>query len=123
MRRDVTRAACAELGLTPWDDPHNADPRFTRVRLRAEVLPLLEEVLGGGEIRIDRVAVAEETDPPAHGVGIAVREVRSAGTLPEGRVPLVLLHGTRPDGISEFDLNVPNGSISACCASENAARR
>ena len=23
--------ACAELGLRPWDDPHNADPRFTRV--------------------------------------------------------------------------------------------
>jgi tRNA(Ile)-lysidine synthase len=31
-----------------WDDPHNADPRFTRVRLRHEVLPLLEDVLGGG---------------------------------------------------------------------------
>src|SRR5699024_7842056 len=30
------------------DDPHNADPRFTRVRLRTEVLPLLDEVLRGG---------------------------------------------------------------------------
>lgn len=48
QRRAVTVAACAELGLTPWDDPHNRDPRFTRVRLRREVLPLLEEVLGGG---------------------------------------------------------------------------
>ncbi|MGE2720252.1 tRNA lysidine(34) synthetase TilS [Mycolicibacterium celeriflavum] len=48
VRRAVTRAACAELGLTPWEDPHNADRRFTRVRLREEVLPLLEEVLGGG---------------------------------------------------------------------------
>jgi tRNA(Ile)-lysidine synthase len=46
VRRAVTVAACAELGLTPWQDPHNADPRFTRSRLRAEVLPLLEEVLG-----------------------------------------------------------------------------
>ena len=34
-----------------WDDPHNADPRFTRVRLRHEVLPLLEEVLAGGVAR------------------------------------------------------------------------
>ena len=41
-------AACAAQGLPVWDDPHNADPRFTRVRLRHEVLPLLEEVLGGG---------------------------------------------------------------------------
>lgn len=48
VRRAVTEAACAELQLTPWSDPHNTDPRFTRVRLRTEVLPLLEDVLGGG---------------------------------------------------------------------------
>ena len=46
VRRATTRAACA--GLAVWDDPHNADPRFTRVRLRHEVLPLLEDVLSGG---------------------------------------------------------------------------
>ena len=48
MRRSRTHAACAELGLAVWEDPHNSDPRFTRVRLRTEVLPLLEQVLGGG---------------------------------------------------------------------------
>ena len=48
VRRSVTLAACAELGLPVWDDPHNVDPRFTRVRLRHEVLPLLEDVLSGG---------------------------------------------------------------------------
>ncbi|MEO8815896.1 MAG: tRNA lysidine(34) synthetase TilS [Mycobacterium sp.] len=48
VRRAVTGAACTELGLTPWQDPHNTDRRFTRSRLRAEVLPLLEDVLGGG---------------------------------------------------------------------------
>ncbi|MFC5233270.1 tRNA lysidine(34) synthetase TilS [Pseudonocardia zijingensis] len=48
LRRSVTRAACAAAGLPVWDDPHNTDPRFTRVRLRHEVLPLLEEVLAGG---------------------------------------------------------------------------
>ncbi|HWM07550.1 MAG TPA: tRNA lysidine(34) synthetase TilS [Actinophytocola sp.] len=46
--RSVTAAACAELGLDPWQDPHNADPAFARVRLRREVLPLLEDVLQGG---------------------------------------------------------------------------
>ncbi|MEU8631633.1 tRNA lysidine(34) synthetase TilS [Amycolatopsis sp. NPDC048633] len=46
--RATTRAACAELGVEPWDDPHNAEARFTRVRLRTEVLPLLEDVLNGG---------------------------------------------------------------------------
>ncbi|RDH75724.1 tRNA lysidine(34) synthetase TilS [Mycolicibacterium moriokaense] len=48
VRRTVTHQACDELGIEPWQDPHNADPRYTRARLRAEVLPLLEEVLGGG---------------------------------------------------------------------------
>ncbi|TLW92982.1 tRNA lysidine(34) synthetase TilS [Saccharomonospora piscinae] len=46
--RSVTSAACVELGVSPWDDPHNADPRFRRVRVRHEVLPLLEDVLAGG---------------------------------------------------------------------------
>jgi tRNA(Ile)-lysidine synthase len=48
VRRGVTHAACAELGLAAWHDPHNTDRRFTRTRLRHEVLPLMEEVLGGG---------------------------------------------------------------------------
>jgi len=48
LRRSTTTAACAALGLEPWADPHNADPAFQRVRLRAEVLPLLEDVLHGG---------------------------------------------------------------------------
>ena len=48
VRRTVTHAACQELGLTAWQDPHNSDRRFTRTRLRQEVLPLLEVVLGGG---------------------------------------------------------------------------
>jgi tRNA(Ile)-lysidine synthase len=65
VRRRDTRAACADLGLTAWDDPHNIDPRFTRVRLRTEVLPLLEDVLGGGVAEaLARTAAAlrEDTD-------------------------------------------------------------
>lgn len=65
VRREGTHAACDELGLTPWQDPHNADVRFTRVRLRHEVLPLLEDVLGGGVAEaLARTAAAlrEDTD-------------------------------------------------------------
>ncbi len=47
IRRETTRRFCADLGLVPYEDPHNSSPEFTRVRLRTEVLPLLEEVLGG----------------------------------------------------------------------------
>ena len=65
VRRTVTHAACAELELTPWHDPHNSDLRFTRTRLRTEVLPLLEEALGGGVAEaLARTATAlrEDTD-------------------------------------------------------------
>ncbi|WP_425300635.1 tRNA lysidine(34) synthetase TilS [Nocardia farcinica] len=48
VRRADTRRLCADLGLTPHEDPHNRSAEFTRVRLRTEVLPLLEDVLGGG---------------------------------------------------------------------------
>ncbi len=48
LRRATTAAACAEAGLTPWSDPHNVDPAFTRVRIRDRVLPVLEAELGPG---------------------------------------------------------------------------
>lgn len=66
VRRAVTAAACVELGLTPWHDPHNTDPRFTRVRLRNEVLPLLEDVLAGGVAEaLSRTATALREDNDA----------------------------------------------------------
>ncbi|TCK01140.1 tRNA(Ile)-lysidine synthase [Nocardia alba] len=48
VRRADTARMCADLGIEPWDDPHNADRRYTRVRVREEILPLLEDALGGG---------------------------------------------------------------------------
>jgi tRNA(Ile)-lysidine synthase len=48
VRRATTHDACAAEGLAPWTDPHNADPRFTRARVRGRVLPVLEEELGPG---------------------------------------------------------------------------
>ncbi|MBS1905282.1 MAG: tRNA lysidine(34) synthetase TilS, partial [Actinobacteria bacterium] len=48
VRREATRAACAAADLEPWDDLHNADPRYLRVRVRERVLPVLETELGPG---------------------------------------------------------------------------
>jgi tRNA(Ile)-lysidine synthase len=48
VRRAATAAACAELGLEPWQDPHNEDFRFTRARVRHQALPALEAALGPG---------------------------------------------------------------------------
>jgi tRNA(Ile)-lysidine synthase len=48
VSRGQTRAACTALGLLPWDDPHNADPAYTRARVRHQLIPQLQEVLGPG---------------------------------------------------------------------------
>ncbi|MBP2704300.1 tRNA lysidine(34) synthetase TilS [Microbispora sp. RL4-1S] len=48
LGRARTREACAALGLRPWDDPHNADPAYGRVRVRLDALPALEAALGPG---------------------------------------------------------------------------
>ena len=48
VRRTTTRDACAAQGLEPWDDPHNRDPKYARVRVRETVLPMLEAELGPG---------------------------------------------------------------------------
>lgn len=34
LDRATVRRACLAMGLDPWDDPHNADPAYTRVRVR-----------------------------------------------------------------------------------------
>jgi tRNA(Ile)-lysidine synthase len=48
IRRTETRQACLDEGLEPWDDPHNLDPAYARVRVRERVLPVLEAELGPG---------------------------------------------------------------------------
>ncbi len=48
LSRDTVRSAAAALGLPVWDDPHNDDRRYARVRVRHDVLPVLERDLGPG---------------------------------------------------------------------------
>lgn len=48
VTRDDTVTACQVEGIPFWDDPHNADPGYARVRVRRTVLPVLEEHLGPG---------------------------------------------------------------------------
>ncbi|MDQ1176695.1 tRNA lysidine(34) synthetase TilS [Microbacterium sp. SORGH_AS_0421] len=48
VRRRTTVAACAAEGLEPWTDPHNANPAYSRVRVRDRVMPVLESELGPG---------------------------------------------------------------------------
>ncbi len=47
LTRDSLRQACIDQGLEYWDDPHNTDPQFLRVRAR-HLLAVLETELGPG---------------------------------------------------------------------------
>lgn len=71
-RREDTEAACRELGVEPWRDPHNSLDEFRRVRIRREVLPLLSDIVSGdavGALAEAAAAVAadgEYLDTPAN---------------------------------------------------------
>jgi tRNA(Ile)-lysidine synthase len=48
ITRKETVAYCEDLSLEYWSDPQNLDTKFTRVKARLKVLPVLEEELGPG---------------------------------------------------------------------------
>jgi tRNA(Ile)-lysidine synthase len=48
LSRSVLRQALADAGVEWWEDPHNSDERFARVRVRNDVMPVLENALGPG---------------------------------------------------------------------------
>lgn len=50
LDRQTARKACLIQQLPVWDDPMNADPAYTRSRLRHEGLPALEKSLGKGVV-------------------------------------------------------------------------
>jgi len=104
LRRHQTEAACEALDLPWWHDPYNSDPRYRRVRLRREVLPLLEDVLAGGVVEAlartaeqlrddldaldelaERALVAARTDADATG-GLAVDALHTQPDAILGRV-------------------------------------
>ncbi len=63
VRRAETLRACAARGLTVWQDPHNDDRGFARVRVRKDALPGLEEALGPGVTEaLARTAAAARLD-------------------------------------------------------------
>jgi len=48
LTRLQTVAACDEAAITPWSDPHNTNEKFSRVRVRNKVMPVMEEEIGPG---------------------------------------------------------------------------
>jgi tRNA(Ile)-lysidine synthase len=56
MTRAQTEEHCRANGLSYRTDPTNADPSFTRARVRHELLPLLERIAPGAERTIAETA-------------------------------------------------------------------
>jgi tRNA(Ile)-lysidine synthase len=84
--RSDTHAACAERGLEPWADPHNADPRYLRSALR----PALDALVGVlGEDLVPNLArtaalVAADTDHLDALGAAALEECRTGGGVGDG---------------------------------------
>lgn len=54
--RKQTRKYCEALSLAYFDDPSNQDPKFTRSRVRHEVLPAIESVYPAAKRRLVELA-------------------------------------------------------------------
>ena len=50
INRATTETACTEAGVEFWSDPHNLNSEFSRVRVRQNILPIIESEIGPGII-------------------------------------------------------------------------
>ncbi|MGH6656645.1 MAG: tRNA lysidine(34) synthetase TilS [Actinocrinis sp.] len=81
LARTVTEAACGAEGLVPWQDPHNADPSYTRSRIRHQLLPTIRDTLGPGMPEaLARTArmLREDTEALDHWAARELEECRHA---------------------------------------------
>ncbi|MEN3357431.1 MAG: tRNA(Ile)-lysidine synthase [Mycobacteriales bacterium] len=116
VRRAATVAACRAEGLTTWADPHNTDPRYTRVRLRQEALPMLEDVLRGGVAEaLARTATLLREDLDA--LDAEAGRVAAAVTAPDGDA------GDIPAGANGAGAAQPSALDAAALAEHPAAVR
>ena len=98
LTRAETEQACRAEGIDWWTDPHNADPRFTRSRLRQRVLPVLEEELGPGVARaLARTADLLQQDLAA--LEELADDAEEIAHTPDGGLDTVRL-GEQPPAIS-----------------------
>jgi tRNA(Ile)-lysidine synthase len=95
LTRHCTEQACRALGLDYWDDPHNRDPRFQRVRVRRTVLPMLEEQLGPGVAEaLARTARLARFDADA--LDHLAEQLLSSARQADGSLDVAVLSGALP---------------------------
>lgn len=94
IRRDTTRQALVDAGVSWWDDPHNTDDRFLRPRVRHRVLDVMERELGPGIVEaLAHTADLIRTDD-AYLDSLATAALEPYATqLSEDHLPLSALDG------------------------------
>jgi tRNA(Ile)-lysidine synthase len=91
LSRVVVRRSCAELGLDPWEDPHNSDDRYSRARIRELIATLGDKVVANLARTAALVAAdCAELDAQASAVLVGpvldVAEVAALSPVIRGRV-------------------------------------
>lgn len=91
LSRAQARAVCEASGLEPWEDPHNTDPAYARVRVR-RLLADLERDLGPGiaaalartadQLREDADLLDTQAADAAAGLGAGPWAVEDLQALP-----------------------------------------
>ncbi len=114
--RATTEIACHESNIEYWVDPHNSNQDFTRVRVRENILPLLENDIGPGIIdalarsakilREDAIALDEWAENVFRQVEPRDIEISILATLPVAVRSRVLR-------MAIYAAGAPAGSISA----------
>ncbi len=116
ITRDQTLAACNEVGLKAWEDPHNQDRQYLRVRVRLDALPSLEKSIGPGVgaalarsaalLRDDADALDEWAKREFHFLETQSMDISRLADLPRGVRTRVIRMGIYASG-------APEGSVTA----------
>lgn len=116
ITREQTEKACAEIKINYWNDPHNVNQEFSRVRVREEVLPVMERKLGpgisaalarsAGLLRDDADALDAIADSAMGSMNLADLDAAGLAELPRAIRSRVLRSAIYAAG-------APSGSISA----------
>jgi tRNA(Ile)-lysidine synthase len=116
VSRADSRKACAALGLTVWDDPHNTDPAYARSRVRRDALPALIAALGPAVVDNLARTAAQVAADNAHLdalADVALGEARTANGLNvEFLADLPSVLRTRVLHAWARELGAPGGALS-----------
>jgi tRNA(Ile)-lysidine synthase len=89
LRRWETRALCEAEGLAPVDDRSNDDRRFVRNRVRAELLPLMDDIAGRDVVGLlERTASVLADDAELVDAGTEIIDPTDARALAAARPAL-----------------------------------